>query len=77
MCKNRFGTDDPPYEEIQAEFVSGTGITEKKRELWNEADKRFSDYISDLKDISTMDLNKAARELLNIERERLCIWKGR
>ncbi|MBQ9277969.1 MAG: hypothetical protein IJ224_04970 [Lachnospiraceae bacterium] len=65
MCKNRFGTETPSYEEIQAEFVTGTGITKNKRELWREANARFTEYINDLKEIRSIDLNKAARDILS------------
>ncbi len=57
MVTYRFGGDNPSYEEIQAEFVSGTGITASKRALWNEANRRFLEYIEDLMNISKMDVN--------------------
>lgn len=51
LCKARFFSNNPPIEDIEAEFVSGTGITPNKRKLWVEASNRFHDYIADLRDI--------------------------
>ena len=65
LCEHRFGTDTASYEDIQAEFVTGTGITPNKRNLWPEAETRFTEYINELREINSMDINKAARELLN------------
>lgn len=67
LCKNRFFTDDPLKEEIQAEFVSGTGITQNKPHLWKEAEKRFAEYIEDLREIQQMNVNHIARNLLTDE----------
>ena len=67
LCKNRLFNDDPLKEEIQAEFVSGTGITQNKPHLWKEAEKRFAEYIEDLREIQQMDVNKLARNLLTDE----------
>lgn len=51
LCLNRLFSDTPSLDEIEAEFVTGTGITQNKPLLWNEADKMFSEYINDLRDI--------------------------
>ena len=51
LCINRFFSDNPAYDEIQAEFVTGTGITPNKKHLWKEADMRFAEYIQDLREI--------------------------
>jgi len=67
MCKNRFFTDTPSEEHIQAEFVSGTGITKNKVHLWGKASKRFAEYISDLREIQELDINTMARKLLTEE----------
>ena len=55
MCKYRFFTQNPSEEDIQAEFVTGTGITKNKPHMWNEAGKRFSEYVDNLRDIQKMD----------------------
>lgn len=64
LCKYRFFTQNPSVEDVQTEFVTGTGITKNKPHMWNEAGKRFSEYVDDLRDIQKMDLNVIARELL-------------
>ncbi len=51
MCENRFFTDNPEYDDIQAEFVSGTGITSQRRELWDKASENFAEYIQELREI--------------------------
>lgn len=51
LCGFRFFSSNPSDEEIEAEFVSGTGITRNKTHLWNEASERFSSYIQELKEI--------------------------
>ncbi len=65
LCKNRFLSDSPSHDEIQAEFVSGTGISPNKKHLWGEADTRFSEYVQELREIQEMDINKMARDLLD------------
>lgn len=67
LCKNRFFTDAPLKEEIQAEFVSGTGITQNKPHLWKEANKRFAEYIEDLREIQQMNVNHIAKIILTDE----------
>ena len=67
LCNNRFFTDHPEHNIIQAEFVTGTGITPKKKNLWNQATERFIDYINDLREIQGIDINKMARGLLSEE----------
>ena len=67
MCQNRFFTDNPDEEVIQAEFVSGTGITENKKNLWGQASNRFTEYIEDLREIKLMDVNAMARNILSEE----------
>lgn len=51
LCKYRFFSEQPAIEEIQAEFVTGTGITRNKPLLWEYANTRFSEYVEDLKEI--------------------------
>ena len=70
MCKYRFFTQNPSQEDIQAEFVTGTGITKNKPHMWNEAGKRFSEYVDNLRDIQKMDLNGMAREVLGDEEKK-------
>lgn len=67
LCQNRFFTDNPSYENIECEFISGTGITEKKKELWPLASLRFTEYVEDLKEIQQLDINAMAREVLTDE----------
>ena len=57
LCKYRFFSDNPSEEQIQAEFVSGTGITKNKIHLWRKASERFSEYVADLRDIMQLDVN--------------------
>ena len=57
LCEKRFFTDEPEDELIEAEFVTGTGITSDSTQLWNEASQRFLDYIADLREIQKLDLN--------------------
>ncbi len=66
LCEKRF-SDGFSYDEFVSEFVSGTGITEKKVHLWPEADKRFAEYIQDLRDIEKMDINSMAQSILTEE----------
>ena len=65
LCKNRFPSDNPSLDEIQTEFVSGTGITPNKKHLWNEADTRFAEYVQELREIQEMDINQMAKDLLD------------
>lgn len=51
LCNFRFFSSNPSNEEIEAEFVSGTGITKSKTHLWEEASSRFTSYIEELKQI--------------------------
>ena len=51
LCNNRFFTDRPEPELVQAEFITGTGITATRTALWKDADRLFHDYIDDLKEI--------------------------
>ena len=44
-------SENPAIDEIQAEFVSGTGITKNKKHLWENANEKFLEYIKDLKEI--------------------------
>ncbi len=64
LCKKRFYTYNPDPESIEAEFVTGTGITSSKLNLWVEAADRFSEYVADLREIKSLDINKMCRELL-------------
>lgn len=51
LCKNRFFTSNPTYEDLRAEFVSGTGITPNKPERWTNADSDFKRYIQELRQV--------------------------
>jgi len=73
MCKHRFCTDDPSEEDIRAEFVTGTGITSKRTNLWPEASIRFHEYVDDLREISKLDINKMARDLIAEKEKIACI----
>lgn len=64
LCQNRFFTDNPTEEMIQSEFVSGTGITAKKAFLWNNASEKFTEYISELKEIQNININELANDIL-------------
>lgn len=67
LCDHRFFSDHPQLEDVQAEFVSGTGITPNTPERWKEASKCFADYVAELRDIKKMDINSMARNLLSDE----------
>ena len=67
MCENRFFSSTPDPEHIRAEFVTGTGITSTRRELWPQADKMFSEYVQELKMICGLDINAMARDALTDE----------
>ena len=58
LCNYRFFTTTPSDETVQAEFVSGTGITSRKKHLWKEADKRFAEYIEDLREINKKEIER-------------------
>ncbi len=75
LCEKRFFTDKPTLEDIQSEFVIGTGITPNKAHLmslsrreetgkWKESSKRFHEYVDDLRAIENTDVNSMARELI-------------
>lgn len=49
LCEKRFFTDKPTLEDIQSEFVTGTGITPNKAHLWKDASKRFHEYVDGYK----------------------------
>ena len=51
LCQNRLFSENPAIDEIQAEFVSGTGITKNKKHLWENANEKFLEYVKDLKEI--------------------------
>lgn len=57
LCQNRFFTDTPTQEMIFSEFVTGTGITPNKKNLWNEASERFAEYVNDLREIQKNDID--------------------
>lgn len=52
LCKNRWFTDAPEVADVRAEFVSGTGITPNKPQLWKNASAYFHDYVLDLQNIA-------------------------
>lgn len=76
LCENRFFTDSPTIDDIQREFVTGTGITPDKKYLWNNASELFAEYIDDLRDIQKIDINKMARNLLSEEEKYNAIKKS-
>ncbi len=51
MCENRFFTDNPEYDHIQAEFTTGTGITSQRRDRWDKASEYLAEYVQDLREI--------------------------
>ena len=57
LCTIRFFSDNPTYEEIEREFVSGTGITSKKKDLWPNASVAFKEYIANLRDMDPFVYN--------------------
>jgi hypothetical protein len=71
LCQYRLFSDDPPIDEIQAEFVSGTGITKNKQHLWKKANERFSEYIQDLREILELDTNKMTMDTLTYEEKHI------
>ena len=54
LCECRLFSSNPAIEDIQSEFVTGTGITQNKKELWPRADELSAEYISDLREIRNM-----------------------
>lgn len=52
LCIARFFSDDPPIEDIEAEFVTGTGITPNKPEKWMQASEAFREYVADLRSMN-------------------------
>ena len=67
LCNNIFYTFEPNQDDIEAEFVTGTGITPKKKESWGGASTKFTEYINNLRTIKSLDINKMCRELLEKE----------
>lgn len=68
MCKKRFGTNEPSEDDWQTEFVTGTGITSERKDLWPRASERFAEYINDLRELQSIDINSMARKLIaNVE----------
>lgn len=55
LCNFRFFSSNPSDKEIEAEFISGTGITKNKPQLWSEANSRFVSYIEELRQIYKQD----------------------
>ncbi len=58
LCKHRFHTNNPSLEDVEKEFVKGTGIYPRQDDLNNfELHKRvdflFSYYVQYLKDLIT------------------------
>lgn len=74
MCNNRFFTREPTREMIQAEFVSGTGITGKKKDLWDKASDAFAEYVMDLRQVQDLDINKMARDVLTDDEKNKVIY---
>ncbi len=65
LCKYRFFSEKPPFDEIRAEFTTGTGITSRKPDLWSHASDAFAEYVEDLRSIMRLDINQMARNLLD------------
>ena len=51
LCNFRFFSTNPSDEELETEFIIGTGITESSIQLWDEASSKFSSYINELMQI--------------------------
>lgn len=62
LCNTRFFTDNPSEQLIQAEFVTGTGITSNTPELWKNAGNDFMDYIDYLRNVQNLDINNMCRK---------------
>ncbi len=73
LLQHRFSSKIPTNDELQAEFVSGTGITKKRKDLWPKAEIRFNEYIDDLKDIQSLDVNSSIRDLIDNNGDSICI----
>lgn len=43
LCGFRFHTDEPSYDDVVFEFVTGTGITPNKKHLWDKSSKKFAE----------------------------------
>lgn len=69
LCEKEFFTYNPDPEWVQAEFVTGTGITPSQPHLWNKASERFAEYVADLRVIKSLDICKMCRELLEQDPE--------
>ena len=67
LCENRWFTKTPDAEDVRAEFVSGTGITPNKPNLWDKASEYFHNYVIELQEIHKMDINYECRKLLSFD----------
>ncbi len=65
LCDHRFYTSAPSIEDLISEFVTGTGITPNKRDLWSCASEKFAEYIQDLREIESMNINRMAQNILS------------
>lgn len=61
LYKNMLFSNKLSQKDLRVAFVSGTGINLARRYLWSQAFKRFAEYISDLREISCLDINAMAR----------------
>ena len=64
FCNKRILNQNPSTEDIECEFVTGTGIIPSRKDLWSKADTLFAEYIEDLREFSKIDINAACRALL-------------
>ena len=67
LCKNRWFTENPDYEDVRLEFSTGTQITIQDKELWDKASEEFHEYICDLMEIQKIDINSVARKTLSFD----------
>ena len=64
LCENVFYSDDPDIDDVESEFVTGTGVTPRKVDLWPEASKRFASYVDELRVVKSLDINQMCRDLI-------------
>lgn len=65
LCENRFFTDSPEIDSIEADFITGTGITSTAEEKWSNASDKFKDYIDDLRDIMGLNICDMAKNVIS------------
>lgn len=65
LCDHRWFTNTPTADDIQTEFITGTGITPNQPELFSSATEEFHQYVDELRMISKLDINKMAHEIIS------------